>query len=199
MRALPLPEPAALPRAPLLAAYRQRAATPRLALLPCADVANAVGPFAAVWYVYEQNGKFGKKNDVGTDMYWILAIGGFGIVVGLGVFGYKIMFALGVKLAKVTPSRGFAIELGSMFVVLLGSRFGIPLSTTHCQVGSTIGVSLLENNMASTNWTIVGRAILGWVFTMIVAGGLSAAVFALGYATIQFDDTQELTNGWQGF
>lgn len=98
-----------------------------------------------------------------TDRYWILAIGGLGIVIGLGTYGYKMMFALGIKLAKVTPSRGFAIELGSMFIILLGSRFGLPLSTTHCQVGATIGVSLTEGKWSSTNWTIAGKAVIGWV------------------------------------
>lgn len=132
------------------------------------------------------------------DRYWILAIGGLGIVIGLATYGYKMMFALGIKLAKVTPSRGFAIELGSMFIILLGSRFGLPLSTTHCQVGATIGVSLTEGKWSSTNWTIAGKAVLGWVFTMIVAGGLSATVFSMGYASIDFDDSQQLGKGWQG-
>lgn len=162
------------------------------------DVANAVGPYAAVWFVYSNSGKFSKKNDVGADMYWILAIGGLGIVIGLATYGYKMMFTLGLKLAKVTPSRGFAIELGAMLIVLVGSRFGIPLSTTHCQVGATIGVSMTEGKWSATNWTVVGKAVLGWVFTMIVAGGFSAIIFAIGYATIDFDDTQVLGKGWQG-
>jgi sodium-dependent phosphate transporter len=162
------------------------------------DVANAMGPFAAVWFIWVNNGKFSKKNEVGVDMYWILALGGFGIVVGLGTYGYKIMFALGLKLAKVTPSRGFAIELGSMFIVLLGSRFGIPLSTTHCQVGATMGVAFLEGKASSTNWNIVGKAVAGWIMTMIIAGMLTAAIFAIGYATIPFDPSQQLSPGWQG-
>jgi sodium-dependent phosphate transporter len=162
------------------------------------DVANAMGPFAAVWFIWVNNGRFSKKNEVGVDIYWILALGGAGIVMGLGTYGYKIMFALGLKLAKVTPSRGFAIELGSMFIILLGSRFGIPLSTTHSQIGSTIGVSLMEGKAGSTNWVIVGKAVLGWVMTMIIAGMLTAAIFAIGYATIPFDDSQQLSPGWQG-
>ncbi|KAJ1624398.1 phosphate transporter [Pavlovales sp. CCMP2436] len=163
------------------------------------DVANAMGPFAAVYYIYAHNGDYGKKNVVGYDMYWILVLGGAGIVLGLGTYGYKIMFALGLKLAKITPSRGFGIELGSMFVVLLGSRFGIPLSTTHCQVGSTIGVSLCEGRASSTNWVIVGKCVIGWIATMIVAGGLTATIFSIGYATIDFDSSQKLSKGWQGF
>ena len=163
------------------------------------DVANAMGPFTAVWFVYSNNGKYSKKNNIGPDIYWILALGGFGIVVGLGVYGYKIMFALGLKLAKVTPSRGFAIELGAMFIILIGSRYGIPLSTTHCQVGATIGVSLMEGKASSTNWVIVGKAVAGWIFTLIIAGTLTATVFSMGYAGINFDDSQVLSKGWQGF
>ena len=75
---------------------------------------------------------------------WILALGGAGIVVGLATMGYKIMASIGVNLVRVTPSRGFTIEMGAAIVVLIGSRLGLPLSTTHCQVGSTVGVGLLE-------------------------------------------------------
>jgi sodium-dependent phosphate transporter len=163
------------------------------------DVANAMGPFTAVYYVHKEQGDYAKSNAIGIDMYWILALGGAGIVFGLGTYGYKIMFALGMKLAKVTPSRGYSVELGSMFVVLLGSRFGIPLSTTHCQVGSTIGVSLAEGQASSTNWTLVGKCIAGWIFTMNIAALLTAAVFSMGYAGIDYDSTQTLQKGWQGF
>jgi sodium-dependent phosphate transporter len=162
------------------------------------DVANAMGPFMAVWAIYTQNGVFSRRNEIGPDAFWILAIGGAGIVMGLGVYGYKIMFTLGLKLAKVTPSRGFSIELGSMLVILTASRFGIPLSTTHSQIGSTIGVSMMEGKASSTNWTVVLKAVTGWIFTMIVAGTLTAAVFAIGYATIPFDPSQQLSPGWQG-
>jgi sodium-dependent phosphate transporter len=163
------------------------------------DVANAMGPFTAVYYVHKEQGDYAKSNAIGIDMYWILALGGAGIVFGLGTYGYKIMFALGMKLAKMTPSRGYSVELGSMFVVLLGSRFGIPLSTTHCQVGATIGVSLTEGQASSTNWTLVGKCIAGWIFTMNIAALLTAAVFSMGYAGIDYDSTQKLQKGWQGF
>lgn len=94
------------------------------------DVANSIGPFSAMWAVYRDQ-DIGKKSEVPV---WILLIGGVGIVIGLATYGYKIIQAIGVKLAKITPSRGFSIELGSALVVVTGSYFELPLSTTHCQV-----------------------------------------------------------------
>jgi len=161
------------------------------------DVANAMGPYAAVYFIYKSEGQFSKKNDVGNDMYWILAIGGFGIVVGLGVYGYKIMYAIGIKLAKITPSRGFSIELGAMFVVLLGSRFGIPLSTTHCQVGATMGVAAMEGRLGSTNWPIVYKTVAGWIFTMIVNALFTATITSIGMAGINWNEHQTLSPWWQ--
>merc|ERR1711920_672746 len=90
------------------------------------DVANAMGPFMAIYSIYI-NGGVSKKVDMETDAYWILAIGGVGIGVGLLLYGYKIMRAIGVKLAVITPSRGFAIELGAAIVIIIGSYLGLPL------------------------------------------------------------------------
>ena len=81
------------------------------------------------------------------DAYWILALGGLGIAAGLLVYGKKITYAIGEKLVKITPSRGVAVELSSALVIITGSRLKIPLSTTHCQVGATVGVGALENTM----------------------------------------------------
>jgi len=142
------------------------------------DVANAIGPFAAI-YSISQSGEVSKKNDMGTTGYLVLLLGGVGIAAGLLLYGYKIMSALGVKLAKITPSRGFSIELGAAMIVIIGSRLGWPLSTTHCQVGATTGVALLEGT-GGVNKRVLLKTIIGWVITLIVVGATTALLFAWG-------------------
>jgi len=92
------------------------------------DVANSIGPLAAVFAIYSA-GEIPKKSEVPL---WILAIGGVGIVIGLLVWGYKIIERIGRELTKMTPSRGFCIEISDSLTVVIASRLGIPVSTTHC-------------------------------------------------------------------
>jgi sodium-dependent phosphate transporter len=109
-------------------------------------------------------------------------MGGVGITLGLLLYGYKIIHAIGLKLCKITPSRGVAIELASAMVIIAGSRLEIPLSTTHCQVGATVGVAALEDikNLKGINWVIVGRTIVGWGLTLVVVGSTTAILTAQG-------------------
>lgn len=107
------------------------------------DVANAMGPFEVMYITYINGGVSGER-DLGASGFLILALGGLGIVLGLALYGYKIITAIGVKIAKITPSRGFSIELGAALMIIIGTRMSLPLSTTHCQVGATAGVALLE-------------------------------------------------------
>ena len=146
------------------------------------DVANSIGPFVAIYTIYNANGVLEKKNDMEDDAYWILAMGGVGIGLGLLIYGYKITYAIGEKLCKITPSRGVAIELSSALVIITGSRLKIPLSTTHCQVGATVGVGLLENpkNCAGINCKIFGKTVLGWLITCVIVGLTSALFISLG-------------------
>jgi len=159
------------------------------------DVANSVGPFAAIVTTYEV-GRLNKKADVPK---WILAFGGIGIVVGLGTYGYNIMRAIGVKLIAVTPSRGFAIELGAAVVIAVGSYYGLPLSTTHCQVGAEIGVGLLEGHLG-VNWPLFARIFGGWVMTIIVVGLMSGLLFAFGAFAPSIQQSHQLTlwREWAG-
>ncbi|CAM9627265.1 unnamed protein product [Ectocarpus sp. 13 AM-2016] len=150
------------------------------------DVANAMGPFAGIYIVYT-TGEVSKEGDLGNDAFWILALGGLGIVAGLAIYGYKIIAAIGVKIAKITPSRGFAIELGSAMMVIIGTRLEIPLSTTHCQVGATTGVALLEG-AGGVNGTVLGKAVFGWIITIVVCALTCSVIFAQGaYAPYVYD------------
>ena len=124
--------------------------------------------------------KEARKNNVGV-----------GIAVGLFVYGKKITYAIGEKLCKITPSRGVAIELRSALVIITGSRLKIPLSTTHCQVGSTIGVGSLEDfkGCSGINWRIAYKVFLGWIITLVVVGGTTALLTAQGiYSPSEFTE-----------
>jgi len=153
------------------------------------DVANAIGPFAAIYTIYNSGGDLSKKLDMEDDAYWILSIGGIGIAGGLIIYGKKIITAIGSKLCKITPSRGTCIELGSAIVIITGSRLKIPLSTTHCQVGATVGVGLLENKSCNNiktldihgvNWYILAKTAFGWVITCVVVGITAGVLSAQG-------------------
>ena len=150
------------------------------------DIANSVGPFATIYSIW-LSGQVSEKSVLGSNSYWILGLGGSGIGIGLLIYGYKIIRTIGVKLCKITPSRGFAIELGSAIIILMGSRLGIPLSTTHCQVGATMGIGLLEKKKtkkyvqcAGLNLKILLKTMIGWILTLLVVGGTSALFVAQG-------------------
>jgi sodium-dependent phosphate transporter len=125
------------------------------------DVANAVGPFAAVWAIYE-TGTVSKKAEVPM---WLLIYGGIALDIGLLTMGHQIMMALGNRMTLQTPSRGFCIELGAMFTVMIASRVGIPVSTTHCITGSTFCVGLCNGNMGSVNLSMFAVIFGGWIVT----------------------------------
>ncbi|CAN0448920.1 unnamed protein product [Pylaiella littoralis] len=150
------------------------------------DVANAMGPFSAVYLTYT-TGAVESEGNLGNNAFWILGLGGLGIVAGLSLYGYKIIAAIGVKIAKITPSRGFAIELGSAMMVIIGTRLEIPLSTTHCQVGATTGVALLEGT-GGVNGAVLGKTVFGWIITIIVCALTCSVIFAQGaYAPYVYD------------
>ncbi|WOO83047.1 Phosphate-repressible phosphate permease pho-4 [Vanrija pseudolonga] len=140
------------------------------------DVANAVGPFAAVYYVWSEGVITPKDTPTPT---WILAFGGIWIVIGLATYGYNIMMALGNRLTMHSPSRGFSMELGSSITVLLASQYGIPVSTTMCIAGSTAGVGICSGGFKAVNWRAFGWILLGWVLTVPIAGTAAGCLLAL--------------------
>ncbi|GAB0494647.1 hypothetical protein MMPV_005943 [Pyropia vietnamensis] len=125
---------------------------------------------------------------------WILAMGGAGIVLGLAMWGYRIIVAIGMKLTKLTPSRGFSIEVGAAITVILASRVGLPVSTTHCQVGSTIGVGVVELKRGTVNWKQFAGIFAGWVFTVIATGTVAAAIFSFAiFSPSKFASPQDIS------
>jgi len=161
------------------------------------DVANAMGPFAVIYTIYNSGGELSKKASMGYDAYWILGAGGIGIAVGLFVYGYKITSVIGDKLCKITHSRGVVIELSSALVVITGSRLKIPLSTTHCQIGATTGVGILENrNCSGINCKVFGKIIIGWLITCVIVGFTSAILTGQGiysHEMVQYVNCSNLT------
>uniref|UniRef100_A0A671XPA9 Phosphate transporter n=1 Tax=Sparus aurata TaxID=8175 RepID=A0A671XPA9_SPAAU len=138
------------------------------------DVSNAIGPLVALWMIYDQGG---VMQDAATPV-WLLFYGGIGICAGLWVWGRRVIQTMGKDLTPITPSSGFTIELASALTVVLASNVGIPVSTTHCKVGSVVAVGWIRSQKA-VDWRLFRNIFLAWFVTVPVAGLFSAAVMAL--------------------
>ena len=136
------------------------------------DVANAVGPMAAAIATIK-SGAIAAKSTMPS---WILLAGGIGIVVGLATYGYKVMGTIGKKITELTPSRGFAAELGASCTVVLASGIGLPISTTHTLVGAVLGVGLARG-IAALNLRMIGSIFTSWVITLPAGAILSILFF----------------------
>mmetsp|Transcript_27504 Transcript_27504/g.107700 ORF Transcript_27504/g.107700 Transcript_27504/m.107700 type:complete len:655 (-) Transcript_27504:2414-4378(-) len=129
-----------------------------------------------------------------TVQWWILIIAAAGIVVGLFMWGYRVIIAIGEKLTKLTPSRGFAIEIGASFTVLIASSLGLPVSTTHCQVGATMGVGLAEFRGNTVNWRQFVYIFIGWGITLLFTGFVGYSIFSfVVYSPLKFANPQMLS------
>ncbi|CAJ0845155.1 3026_t:CDS:2 [Entrophospora sp. SA101] len=137
------------------------------------DVVNAVGPLATVLEIYQQ----GSLGSYGQIPVWVLALGGAAIDMGLVFYGYNVMRSLGNQITYHSPSRGFSMELGTSLTVLMASRLGLPISTTQCITGATIGVGLCNGTLKAINWKIVLWCVLSWALTLPIAGIISGAIF----------------------
>ncbi|NNL86601.1 MAG: inorganic phosphate transporter, partial [Myxococcales bacterium] len=133
------------------------------------DVANAIGPLAAVVTAVNEGAGLAGKSAVQP---WMLAIGGLGIGLGLATWGYRVMETVGKKITELTPSRGFAAELAAATTIVLASRMGIPVSTTHTLVGAVLGVGLARG-IGAVDLRVVGHIVASWVATLPIAAGLS--------------------------
>jgi inorganic phosphate transporter, PiT family len=133
------------------------------------DVANAIGPLAAVVGAVNTAAEVVGKSEVQP---WMLAVGGIGIAVGLATWGYRVMETVGKKITELTPSRGFAAELAAATTIVLASRMGIPVSTTHTLVGAVLGVGLARG-IGAVDLRVVGNIVASWVATLPIAAGLA--------------------------
>lgn len=135
------------------------------------DVANAIGPVAAVISA-AQTGLVSSKSAVPV---WVLMLGGSGIVIGLATYGRHVIATVGEKITQLTPSRGFAAELAAASTIVIASGTGMPISTTHTLVGAVLGVGLARG-IDAIDLRVVGRIMISWVVT-IPAGAVLSIVF----------------------
>ena len=136
------------------------------------DVANAIGPLAAVNSIIESGGDVVQKARMPS---WILFLGGAGIVAGLAIYGYRVMRTIGTHITELTPSSGFAAELAAATTVVLASAYSLPVSTTHTLVGGVLGVGLAKG-LHALNLRVVGTIFLSWLVTL-PAGAILAIIF----------------------
>lgn len=140
------------------------------------DVSNSIAPFATIYGIHTY-GEISKNSDVPI---WILFMGGAGIVLGLATWGYRVIERIGKDLTKITPSRGFIIELSSSLTTLIASRANIPVSTTHCQIGSVVGCGIADKKN-NVKWSLVREIVLSWFVTLPACGLMCAALFSFGH------------------
>ena len=158
----------------------EKAFTPLMIFTACAmafahgsnDVANGIGPLAAVVSIVNSGGEVAQKADLPI---WVLVLGGAGIVVGLATMGYKVMQTIGTKITELTPTRGYCATLAAATTVVLASKTGLPVSTTHIAVGAVMGVGLARG-IGALDLRVLGNIVISWIVTLPV-GGILAAIF----------------------
>jgi PiT family inorganic phosphate transporter len=154
--------------------------TPMMIFTACAmafahgsnDVANGIGPLAAVLSLVKSGGEVAQKADMPI---WVLILGGAGIVIGLSTMGYKVMQTIGTKITELTPTRGYCATLAAATTVVLASKTGLPVSTTHIAVGAVMGVGLARG-IGALDLRVIGNIVVSWVVTL-PAGAILAAIF----------------------
>jgi PiT family inorganic phosphate transporter len=158
----------------------ERVFTPMMIFTACAmafahgsnDVANGIGPMAAVVSIIDSGGQVAQKAALPL---WILALGGLGIVVGLATMGYRVMQTIGTRITELTPTRGYCATLAAASTVVLASKTGLPVSTTHIAVGAVMGVGLARG-IGAVDLRVIGNIVISWLVTL-PAGAILAALF----------------------
>jgi PiT family inorganic phosphate transporter len=136
------------------------------------DVSNAIGPIAAVLDII-QHGTIVSASQIPS---WLLALGGAGIVLGLATWGWRVIETIGKKITELTPTRGFCAEFGAAATILVASKLGLPISTTHCLVGAVLGVGLARG-LSALNLTTLRDIVISWIVTIPASAAMSIACF----------------------
>jgi PiT family inorganic phosphate transporter len=140
------------------------------------DVGNAIAPLAVIYYINQQ-GKVPSHQL--TIPLWILLLGAVAIVAGLAVWGEKVITTIGENIIPLEPSSGFCAELATAMTILLASRLGLPVSTSHALVGGVVGIGLVQNLQAIKLSTIQNIAA-AWLITVPISAAMSAIIFTIG-------------------
>ena len=139
------------------------------------DVANAIGPLAAIVSVVNSNGIISTQAAVGS---WVLLLGGVGIVFGLATYGHRVIKTVGEKITKLTPSFGFSANLATASTVVFASFLGFPVSTTHTLIGGVIGVGL-ANDYRKIDFKQIGTIVISWLVTVPVGALMTILYYVL--------------------
>jgi inorganic phosphate transporter, PiT family len=139
------------------------------------DVGNAIAPLAVISYIYQQGR---VPSDQLTIPLWILVLGAVGIVAGLAVWGKKVIATIGENIISLEPSSGFSAELATAITILLASRLGLPVSTSHALVGGVVGIGLVQN-IKSIKFSTIQNIAAAWLITVPISAALSATIFKI--------------------
>jgi sodium-dependent phosphate transporter len=137
------------------------------------DVANSVGPFGAVLAAFD--GPLEKKTEIPL---WVFVAAGIAIVIGLATFGIHVMQTIGNKITPITPPKAFVVNFAATLVVLIATKAGIPISTTHASVGAVVGVGLADG-AGNVSWKMMSKVFLSWILTLPIVGISAAGIFAM--------------------
>jgi len=153
------------------------------------EVGYMAGPLAVIYNITMDPAKnvvtLSAKT---TPEIWVVLIGAFGLVVGLATYGYKVCAAVGTQLAKITPSRGYAAELATSFVIMIAAQYGLPTSSSQCITGGIIGIAVFEGSKG-VNYKLLSLTAMSWVWTMFVMGLGTSLIFSQGiYAPNRYVD-----------
>jgi PiT family inorganic phosphate transporter len=138
------------------------------------DVANAIGPVAAIYIVAGNSELMGQE----AVPLWLLIMGGFGIAAGICLLGHRVMVTIGERITSINNSRGFAVDFSAATTVLIATNLGMPVSSTHSAVGAVVGVGLARG-WAAVDFRVLGKIVLYWGLTVPISGFTCIVIYTL--------------------